>query len=84
MRQLRQAQSTAVLGVDPMQVEALAFAWLARQCFASEPGNLSTWSPALQARAYWARHIRPDTGVARYLAPFSQLLSIRSAFRRPR
>jgi anhydro-N-acetylmuramic acid kinase len=33
-------QSTAALGVDPMQVEALAFAWLARQCFASAPGNL--------------------------------------------
>ncbi|MBL8311328.1 MAG: anhydro-N-acetylmuramic acid kinase [Burkholderiales bacterium] len=34
------ARSTADIGVDPMQVEALAFAWLARQCFNSEPGNL--------------------------------------------
>lgn len=33
-------QSTAALGVDPMHVEALAFAWLARQCFASAPGNV--------------------------------------------
>ncbi len=32
--------STAELGIDPMQVEALAFAWLAARCLAGEPGNL--------------------------------------------
>ena len=40
MRGIRGARSTAEIGVDPMQVEALAFAWLARQCFNSEPGNM--------------------------------------------
>lgn len=32
--------STAVLGVDPNQVEALAFAWLAQRTLAGQPGNL--------------------------------------------
>ncbi len=40
LRALLGAQSTAALGIDPMQVEALAFAWLARQCFMSAPGNV--------------------------------------------
>ena len=35
-----EVQSTDALGVDPMHVEALAFAWLTRQCFASAPGNV--------------------------------------------
>lgn len=33
-------QSTAVLGVPPMQVEALAFAWLAQRFLQRQPGNL--------------------------------------------
>jgi anhydro-N-acetylmuramic acid kinase len=33
-------QSTAVLGVDPDYVEAMAFAWLAQQCMEGKPGNV--------------------------------------------
>lgn len=33
-------QSTAARGLPPLQVEAAAFAWLARQCLHSLPGNL--------------------------------------------
>jgi anhydro-N-acetylmuramic acid kinase len=32
--------STAALGIDPDWMEALAFAWLARQCLQGMPGNL--------------------------------------------
>ncbi len=33
-------QSTEVLGVDPDYVEAMAFAWLAKQCMEGKPGNV--------------------------------------------
>jgi anhydro-N-acetylmuramic acid kinase len=33
-------QSTDVLGVDPDYVEAMAFAWLAKQCLDGKPGNV--------------------------------------------
>ncbi len=33
-------RSTAVLGIDPDWMEALAFAWLAKQCLEGKPGNL--------------------------------------------
>lgn len=33
-------RSTAEAGLSPLQVEAAAFAWLARACLAGEPGNL--------------------------------------------
>lgn len=32
--------STAALGLPPLQVEAAAFAWLARACWGRQPGNL--------------------------------------------
>jgi anhydro-N-acetylmuramic acid kinase len=36
----RQVATTAALGIDPQHVEALAFAWLARQAIKGRPGNL--------------------------------------------
>jgi anhydro-N-acetylmuramic acid kinase len=54
MRQIPTAKSTAALGVDPMHVEALAFAWLARQCFGSRPGSVSAVTGARGARVLGA------------------------------
>lgn len=42
--------TTAQLGVDPDWVEALAFAWLARQALNGEPGNLPAVTGARGAR----------------------------------
>jgi anhydro-N-acetylmuramic acid kinase len=36
----RRVATTAALGIEPEHVEALAFAWLARQALRGEPGNL--------------------------------------------
>lgn len=36
-----QVQTTAASGMPVMQVEAAAFAWLARQCLTQQPGNLA-------------------------------------------
>ena len=35
-----QVVSTAARGLPPLQVEAAAFAWLARQCWLGQAGNL--------------------------------------------
>ena len=35
-------QSSTAHGIDPQQVEAAAFAWLARQCLLGLPGNLAS------------------------------------------
>jgi anhydro-N-acetylmuramic acid kinase len=44
----RAVLSTAELGVDPQAVEAMAFAWLARETLAGRPGNL----PAVTGAAH--------------------------------
>lgn len=36
----RPVRATAAIGIDPDWLEALAFAWLARQCLLGQPGNL--------------------------------------------
>lgn len=42
-------QSVAELGVDPQHLEAMAFAWLARQFMLRQPGNLPTVTGASRA-----------------------------------
>ena len=46
--------STAALGVAPDQVEALAFAWLARACLAGEAGNVPAVTGASARRVLGA------------------------------
>jgi anhydro-N-acetylmuramic acid kinase len=43
-------ESTATCGLDPDYVEAMAFAWLARETLAGRPGNLPA-SPVRAGRA---------------------------------
>lgn len=43
-------QSTKALGMDPDWMEALAFAWLAKQCLEGRPGNLPTVTGAAGPR----------------------------------
>jgi anhydro-N-acetylmuramic acid kinase len=49
-------QSTAALGVDPDFVEAMAFAWLARETLAGRPGNLPEVTGARGLRVLGAIH----------------------------
>jgi anhydro-N-acetylmuramic acid kinase len=48
--------STAALGVPPLQVEAAAFAWLARACWLREPGNRPDVTGARGLRVLGAIH----------------------------
>lgn len=48
--------TTAALGIDPDWVEALAFAWLARQALHHVPGNLPSATGARGARILGAIH----------------------------
>ena len=50
--------TTAALGIDPQHVEALAFAWLARQCVKQESGNLPAVTGARGPRVLGAAYPR--------------------------
>ncbi|MBV8049416.1 MAG: anhydro-N-acetylmuramic acid kinase [Paludibacterium sp.] len=54
----RHLNQTAALGLPPQQVEAAAFAWLARQCLAHEPGNLPEATGAAGPRVLGAIYPR--------------------------
>lgn len=51
-----QVMTTAALGIEPDWVEALAFAWLARQAMHREPGNLPSVTGARGERILGAIH----------------------------
>jgi anhydro-N-acetylmuramic acid kinase len=54
----RPVVTTAALGVDPGHVEALAFAWLARQALKRQPGNLPAVTGARGPRVLGAIYPR--------------------------
>jgi len=54
----RRITTTAALGIDPGHVEALAFAWLARQALARRPGNLPAVTGARGPRVLGAIYPR--------------------------
>ena len=49
-------ESTAVHGLDPDYVEAMAFAWLARETLAGRPGNLPAVTGARGPRVLGVIH----------------------------
>lgn len=51
-----QVESSQSHGIDPQQVEAAAFAWLARQCLLGLPGNLASVTGAAGPRILGAIH----------------------------
>ncbi|MFC4158443.1 anhydro-N-acetylmuramic acid kinase [Chitinimonas lacunae] len=53
----RRVSTTAMLDLDPDWVEAVAFAWLARQRLLKQPGNLAEVTGAAGARILGAVHI---------------------------
>ena len=53
-------KSTAAAGVAPEQVEALAFAWLAKAHLARRPGNLPTATGARGPRVLGAQAVKDD------------------------
>lgn len=55
----RRLHSTAAFGIDPDYLEALAFAWLARQRLLGLPGNLPTVTGARGPRVLGALYLAP-------------------------
>lgn len=54
----RPVRTTSAAGIDPQDVEALAFAWLARETLAGRPGNLPAVTGARGPRVLGAIHPR--------------------------
>ncbi len=50
-------EDSGALGMDPQQVEALAFAWLARQTLLGRPGNLPSVTHARSATVLGCLHL---------------------------
>ena len=60
-------RTSDALGVDPMHVEALAFAWLAHRFMIGKPGNLPSVTGARGLRTL----ILPETAKPDFMHPFA-------------